>query len=248
MGEYRSMPEVTSPQSSTDIIRSVLARALTLTWHDIAVQRDTADPASKAWAVCVRDSWIRSLREAFAAHYADGVQNGSTAVFGGKPRSSEPRKGGCPTGIKGWRRWEYLYDIAVVGVAKIPAPYALGSASPTPLDVSYVTGAIWLVESEVALNGREIAIDASKLRLARSENLLLVAARTTQEDEAAWLKYLGLSLAGCEGEVFLAMLPSYASRKAGRIHWWEMTASIVLYSCSGDGALPVWVGEISASS
>ena len=68
-------------------------------------------------------------------------------------------------------RWEFLYDIAVVNVEWIDAAFAIKKTVPL------IKNAIWLVKSEVADDGTKVGEDASKLRIGRSENTLLIAAQ-----------------------------------------------------------------------
>ncbi len=107
------------------------------------------------------------------------------AVFGGKPLEPAMRRAGVPIGIKKWSgRWEFLYDVAVVNVEYIDAPFAHDTKIPL------ITDAIWLVEFEVAGDGTKVGEDVSKLRIARSENTLLIAAQATQRHPEKWLESL----------------------------------------------------------
>ena len=241
------MSEKPAPSSSADIAKRVLERAIALTWDDTAAQQGSANFESSKWSECVRDSWIRSLREAFAEQYDQRVKEKTVAVFGGKPRSLEDRHH-VPSGIGSWGRWEYLYDVAVLAITEVDAAYARDKEDKLlPRRIPFVDGAIWLVESEAALNSTEIAVDASKLRLARAENMLFVAAQTQQKNKAPWLNFLGQALAGCTGNFFLALIPSYASGEDASAHWRDKTGEIALYECTADGSSPKPIGQISFS-
>ena len=139
---------------------------------------------------------------------------------------------GVPTGLSQWApRWEFLYDIAVLQVDWIEAAYTPGRHVPL------VKKAIWHVELEIAGNGTDVAEDASKLQVGRAENVLLIAKQTTQVDPGKWLEFLGKVLRGVEGNVFLALLPSYAGSAQGAKHWISKKIAVELYRCdSGDGA------------
>jgi hypothetical protein len=249
MLDDKRMLDAFTASPPSQIIEGVLERAIALAWEDIEAQRQAAELAfqSVGWSECVKNAWLRSVREAFAEYYVQGVKAKSIAVFGGKPRSSED-KHSVPSGIEGWRRWEFLYDVAVVAITKVDAAYARDTEDKlVPRAVPFVQSAIWLVESEVALNGTEIAIDASKLRLARSQNLLFIAAQTGQNDRKKWLRFLGEALAGCEGNVFLALIPSYASGNSASQHWQDKAGEIAIYRCGPDGSPPTLIKTLQFS-
>jgi hypothetical protein len=243
----RRMPNPPASRSPARILKVVLERALAMAWEDIAAQRAAAELAfqSVGWSECVKNAWLRSLREAFAELYHQEVEAKTVAVFGGKPRASEDQHS-VKCGIEGWQRWEYMYDVAVVSVTMVDAAYARNTvnAQLVPRPVPFVQRAIWLVESEVALNGTEVAIDASKLRLGRSENMLLIAAQTGKADKSKWLRFLGEAMRGCEGTLFLALIPSYASGKVASISWQEKTGEIAVYQCDASGLKPSLIDVI----
>ena len=158
----------------------------------------------------VRDAWVNCLRDAFSAFYKRHASFRKIATFGGKPRRGEPKASGVPTGIRGWRRWEFLHDIAVVEWKMTEAAFARDPAFPSgkrPLPV--VARAIWQVESELAGDGAKVAEDASKLNVCLAENKLLVACLTTQRAQQRWLDFLARTMAGTDGARFIALIPNY---------------------------------------
>ena len=247
MVDDRRMPNPPASRSPAQIVQVVLERALAMAWEDIAAQHAAAELVfqSVGWSECVKNAWLRSLREAFAEHYHQEVEAKTVAVFGGKPRASEDQHS-VKSGIEGWRRWEYMYDVAVVSVTNVDAAYARDTVNEqlVPHPVLFVEKGIWLVESEVALNGTEVAIDASKLHLGRSENMLLISAQTGKADKKKWLRFLGEAMRGCEGNLFLAVIPSYASGNIASNHWQERTGEIAVYQCDASGSEPLPIGEI----
>lgn len=178
----------------------------------------------------MRDAWVRSLREGFTSYYKSEVESGDIAVFGGRPGADQDRKVGVPSGIKSWGLWEFMYDVSVVRVSATNAAYAKVKGKPsTPARVPFAHQAVWLVESEVAKNGTEVAIDASKLRMGQARYKLLIAAHASRPDPEPWRNFLGDTLRGIQGEAFVGLLPSYSSVMASSKKWWMKKAEIALY-------------------
>ena len=93
---------------------------------------------------------------------------------------------------------EFLYDVAVCKTATVE------SAVHKKI-LSYVTEALWLVESELAKNSRQAVIDFNKLVIGRSTNKLFVGPQVT--DNQAFLQVLASPAALCEGVVYTALVP-----------------------------------------
>ena len=219
----------TSSSDASLLLGKVLSDAIGRTYNEITASRLKPDAGTRDLAI-VRTAWLRSLRKAFWEHYkgAEGDHPRCIAVFGGKPLEPAMRKAGVPSGIKRWAcRWEFLYDIAVVNVEWIDAAFAIKKTVPL------IKNAIWLVEFEVADDGTKVGEDASKLRIGRSENTLLIAAQTTQHDPDKWRKFLGKCLRNVVGEVFIALVPSYAANSAEAKQWLNKTVTIMLYRRGG---------------
>jgi hypothetical protein len=207
---------------SSTLLKSVLSDAVRRTFSEIGSGEGAA--ALEA----VRKAWLRCLRDAFGEQYK---RDDRFAVFGGKPMETERRKDGVPTGV--WKgRWEFLYDVAVLKMDEIDAAYAHGRKVPL------ATQAIWLVESEIAGDGNQVAEDASKLRIANSENTLLIAARTTQGHPEKWLDFLGKCMSGIGGNVFIALVPSYSGGSSASGEWRNKQIEIALYRCASGTPVP----------
>jgi hypothetical protein len=235
-----------SSQDASLVLRGVLEHALRLVGEQIAGNSPNSGEYGRKDAEAIRDTWIRSLREAFWERYRNPAEQSSIAVFGGKPRKGEPTESGPNSGIRGWKRWEFLYDVSVVVLKRIDAPYTKDRTdNSNPRPVTVVDRAIWLVESEVALNGASAAEDISKLRVGRSEHSLFIAATTRQKDEQPWLAFLGRAMEGIGGEAFIALVPTYASTSPDSRNWLDGTVEILLYRCVA-GSPPVALPPVSA--
>ena len=99
-----------------------------------------------------------------------------------------------------------------------------------------------IVESELALDGTQIAEDLSKLRMGTSCHKLLIAAQTAQANPKQWIEFIHRIAANMTGEFFLALMPTYASAQAGSAHWWNRDAAIDLHRCPADGEVLQLVG------
>jgi hypothetical protein len=219
------------------LLRNALGDALRRTWHEMEELGDE-DGGSAA----IRDAFIRSLRKALA-----GVYRGPEfAVFGGKPGRNESRSGGVPTGIEGWRRWEYLYDVAVVEVDETSAARATDGQEKRKL--RYIKRAVWLIESELSNSGTEVSKDVSKLRIGHSTYKLFLGRASTDHKPEEWRKFIGRLAKGCDG-YYLGLLPSYASgRKLELDQWKKHLVEIMLYHCCSDGTTQKGCGVVSATS
>ncbi len=222
----------------------MLGNILSATVQQVFTEISSKPDAGTSDFAVVKRAWLRALRDKFGEHYKGdaGDHYQSIAVFGGKPLEPAMRRDGAPIGIKKWSgRWEFLYDVAVVNVEYIDAPFA--RATKIPL----ITDAIWVVESEVAGDGTKVGEDASKLRIARSENTLLIAAQTAHGRSEKWLEFLARCLRGVRGEVFIALVPSYAANSAGAEQWLNKTVTIMLYRCVPENPNPQKIASISAT-
>jgi hypothetical protein len=226
--------------SPVSIVQRVLARALGFTFDAIPLST-TASDLAPGWAEVVRDAWIRALREAFCEFYSKGPAPRRFAVFGGKPRDESERRSGLHCGVSQWDRWELMYDVSVVELEWLDAAYANRK-------VPIVQRAIWLVESEVARDGTQVAEDFSKLRLGKSENRLFIAARTLRErDSRRWLDFFARASIGIDGPVYVGLVPSYSANQRDSEKWLRHTADVLLYRCLPSGASPEQIaGPIEA--
>jgi hypothetical protein len=224
-----------SPQQAglEGLLRGVLSRALDLTWDEVSVVNARFPGRCQMWAVSVRGAWIRSLRKSFWESYRDPAEPGRFAVFGGTRGPDEPQTNGGPTGVPSgvpeWRRWELLYDVSVVEIARTEAAFARDKRVP------FVKRAIWLVESELAKDSTQLAEDLGKLRMGTSCHKLLIATQTTQANPKPWIEFIHRIAAGMTGGFFVALMPTYASDQSESVRWWNRDAAIDLYRCPGDG-------------
>ena len=126
-----------------------------------------------------------------------------------------------------------MYDVTVLHVTHVPAAYARdkqNNSNRRPVPV--VNRAIWLVESEVSDSGTAVAEDISKLHIGRSENKLFIARETTQNEPKSWVTFLGQAMEGMQGQVFVALIPTYASGQSAAKHWMHGTVQVRLFTLS----------------
>ena len=93
---------------------------------------------------------------------------------------------------------ELLFDVLVCNTSSVPS--ARGSASLT-----FVTRALWAVESEFARDTRQAVFDFNKLVLAAADSKLFVGPQVS--DETSFLETLLAPAVKCSGEVFVALVP-----------------------------------------
>jgi hypothetical protein len=106
---------------------------------------------------------------------------------------------------------ELLFDILVCDTSSVPS--ARGSASLT-----FITKALWVVESEFARDARQALFDFNKLVLASADSKLFVGPMVT--DEQAFLGTLLAPATRCGGQVFVALIPHPAGwpQARARVH------------------------------
>lgn len=232
----------------TELLRGVLADALARSQPDRMGRADLPDARSRDWAIGMRNAWIASLRQAFGRAYRDCPKPGQIVCFGGKPAPAGAPEEMPARGVVGWSRGEFLFDVSVVRTIQIDAPRGIDPRNDgRPSQISLVTEAIWLVESELSNNSRAVAEDASKLQVARSENLLLVAKRVNTSLESDWLAFLGRAMKGAAGNGYVALMPTYSSHRADSLDWWHHRAEIALYRCDTQAGTLTALGQIAAA-
>jgi hypothetical protein len=193
-------------------------------------------------SAAIRDAFVRSLRKALAGVYCGP----EFAVFGGKPGNDESSLAEVPTGITGWRRWEYLYDVAVVEVDETSAARATDGQEKRKLQ--YVKRAVWLIESEFSNSGTEVFKDVIKLRIGNSTYKLFLGRASTDRKPEEWLKFIGRLAKDCD-DFYLGLLPSYASgRKLELDRWKKHLSEIVLYHRCSDGTTQKGCSVVSATA
>ena len=99
---------------------------------------------------------------------------------------------------------ELLYDVCICRTAEHPS--ARGGRA-----LRYVTGAVWLVESEFARDSCQAVKDLNKLVIGRAENKLFIGPTLGPADEAGYLAALlpVAAAAAAEGasRVYVALVP-----------------------------------------
>ena len=162
--------------------------------------------------------WITQLHRAFREQYPD---DGTAVLF--KHQRDEP-----------WRRSEFLHDITVVRRDLVPSPYRA-------VRIPIIRRVLWQVESELSGDGRQVAVDLSKLIAGSAESKLMVVRLPTgnQMDGFANVKaFLEEAFETCEGHLFVAFLPPYASRHSGLNLWRNPGAlGVRLFAREQDGIL-----------
>jgi hypothetical protein len=184
-------------------LHRVLCEALDQTYAGVEANPET--PFGRIWIGCLHD--------AFKREYPDP----SISVF-----SRERASSGL---AEKWKLQEYLHDICVVEIEKHSAAYAKLAA--VPREVPVVVRLIWQCESEVALDGTELALDLGKLVAGSAENKLLIAALPSEKRPLQdWITFIEKAAKFVPGEFFLATIPTYAK---GHQAWKGRAAAIHLY-------------------
>jgi hypothetical protein len=153
--------------------------------------------------------WIESLHAAFTSYYAttEGVVVLSKASYD-----------------REWMRSEFLHDLSVLERHMVQSAYL-----EHPLPVA--RRVLWQVESELSGDGRQVAIDFSKLVAGSAESKLLIVRKPVdrQDDgEERVCRFVQDMAVSCSGNLFLAFLPVYSSSHHHLETYWK-----------ADGALPV---------
>jgi hypothetical protein len=142
--------------------------------------------------------WIETLHDAFRSVYPHLV------VLSKARRDKE------------WHRSEFLHDITVLERAPVKSAYR-------ERGLAVARHILWQVESELSGNGREVAIDFSKLIAGSAENKLMIVRRPMewQEDgRKRVLRFLSDMAVALHGNLFVAFLPAYASRHQHLTEHW----------------------------
>lgn len=161
--------------------------------------------------------WIKILHDAFRSVYAAHLHPG-VVVFSKAYRDGE------------WARNEFLHDITVLERAIVKSAYR-ERCLPVARRV------LWQIESELSGDGRDIAIDFSKLIAGSAENKLMIV-RQPMEWQSGGQKqvcrFVGDMAVACSGNLFLAFLPAYHGHLKSR--WMkDGPLDLDLFAHSGDG-------------
>jgi hypothetical protein len=112
---------------------------------------------------------------------------------------------------------ELLYDILVCETSHVASVLEKET-------LTYITKAIWEIESEFARNSREAIYDFNKLVLGSSENKLFIGPQVS--DEAGFLNPLIEVAKHCKSNTFVALVPhpSEWKSKSLDVHCWLFNA------------------------
>ncbi len=130
--------------------------------------------------------WVEALAETFRKYY-DELKEPNVRVF--SKYSNYNRK---DFGLN-----ELLFDISVVKTATIQ--------SPRHKELTYIEKALWIVESEMANDTRQLVLDFSKLVMGDAENKLFVG--PLSEEIFNFIPQLCAVARNCNGLVHLCLVP-----------------------------------------
>jgi hypothetical protein len=131
-------------------------------------------------------AWVRAMAEEFASHYRD--EPDVRVLSKGDERN-----------LEAFGLTELLYDVLVCRTAQV------ASAVQGKM-LTYVTGALWQVESEFDChNSRSLVVDFNKLVIGAAANKLFVGPLTDRADR--FLEVLGAPARHCPGSVHLCIVP-----------------------------------------
>ncbi|MCF8369268.1 MAG: hypothetical protein K9G76_09520 [Bacteroidales bacterium] len=133
-------------------------------------------------------NWVESLANEFRTKFPIAKDYG---VFS-KYYENEEKKQRREFGLN-----ELLYDISVCKIN-----YTI---SPRGTELAYIEKALWLVESEMAKDTRQLVYDFNKLVIGDSENKLFVGPLTSHNDEI--LDVFKKIVVNCKGNVWVALVP-----------------------------------------
>jgi len=146
--------------------------------------------------------WIKTLHVAFARHYAEYAD---VVVLSKAHRDS------------GWMRSEFLHDLSVVERMEVRSAYR-EHLLPVARRV------LWQVESELSSDGRQVAVDFSKLVAGSAEGKLMVVRRPVdwqQDGRERICRFVKDMAVGCTGALFFAFLPVYSSSHGHLEAYWK---------------------------
>lgn len=168
--------------------------------------------------------WIKCLHKAFAEAYErqEGVAVLSKA---------------CEDKL--WHRNEFLHDVAVVERVFIKSAYL-------EREIPVLRRSLWQVESELAGDGREVAIDLSKLIAGSAEAKLLIVRRPVDrqvDGQTLVREFVKQAWGDGSGHLFLAFLPAYSGRHPHVAEHWanpDKPLPVDLFHCAPDAADNGW--------
>jgi hypothetical protein len=148
----------------------------------------TPNDAQKLHALRAR-KWVEALAENFREHYK---KEENIRVF------SKYYKGKNDTQRKEFGLNELLFDISVCRINYTEAP-------KHHTKLPYIEKALWIVESEMANDARQLVLDFSKLVMGDAEYKLFVGSITNEDQKN--LEIFKRIAVNCKGNVYLALVP-----------------------------------------
>ena len=169
-------------------------------------EQDLPLPATEGARVInhMESFWIKTLHNAFRQQYTPSQHPDVVVLSKAYPA--------C-----GWKRNEFLHDITVLERIYIRSAYK-------EKNLPVARRILWQVESELSGNGRDIAIDFSKLIAGSAENKLLIVRRPMErqaDGQDQVCRFVSEMAVACLGNLFLAFVPTYASSHQHLETYWK---------------------------
>jgi hypothetical protein len=202
--------------NNAHILRRVLGTALAATYRQIDGMPSAAP--CRDWAVQIGRFWIGSLHDAIQAEYPTDV------VF-----SRERSRIGMTSK---WKRREYTHDICVATAMELAAPIRRSHK------ICMITEIIWQIESEMKRDASQLAEDIGKLNAGSARNKFLIASTpTSSRSRSSWIEFIRTAMAPISGDLYLALMPTYASNDPQHREWLHRNVGIQLYRRAETGEL-----------
>jgi hypothetical protein len=170
-----------------EFIEKTFSLALTNAEKKAVEKKIYSGDLQKLHALRARE-WVEALANSFREHFK---VDENIRVFS-KYYESENGEQRKDFGLN-----ELLFDISVVKINKIE--------SPRHKELTYIEKALWLVESEMAKDTRQLVLDFSKLVIGDVENKLFIGPLTSHDEEIMGIfKKIAVN---CRGNVWVVLIP-----------------------------------------
>jgi hypothetical protein len=144
--------------------------------------------------------WVETLAETFRDHYSKVDEN--IRVFSKYFKGKEGKQ------RKDFGLNELLFDISVVKINTIE--------SPRHKELTYIEKALWIVESEMAKDTRQLVLDFSKLVMGDAKNKLFAGPiNTYNKEQLEIFKKIALN---CRGNFWVALIPHPGDWKESKLN------------------------------